>query len=142
MIKTKQQANPFQGPLSQPAQTVGRTYGERRLGQAGMQPAQTVARKPVDQFSPSGKKASEIATFDPKATYKAARKFSNGAPYRPAIINHLQNGTAPQKTSSEVKRPSNNACLNFLAKVINDPTLHSAQAIRKAAFHGAPVKRS
>lgn len=136
-IKTKQQLNPFQGPLSREAQSVGKTYGERRLKQAGLAPKATLTQRPMDKFSHQAGRGG-VADFDPKATYRAARRFSDGAPYRPAAINRIQEGTAPQ--ASRTGPPSTDAILHFLERIIATPQLHSAQAIRRASFQGNPVR--
>ena len=111
-IKTKQ-SNPFQRPAVE--HRVGGTYGERR----------TQSTIPLPMARPQ-------KTAD---NFKARRLGSNATPYKKALHDRLENGTLAK---TPVKRPSDQAYLNFLAKVIDTPTPQT----RKMPAMGAPVQPS
>ena len=79
-----------------------------------------------------------VAGFDANATYRTARKFANGDPYRPAKVHNLEQGTTLKPAT--LKPPSNNALLNFLERVITTPEMHNPKNVRQSAFAGAPVQ--
>lgn len=128
-IRTKQPQNPIQNRITPQAQTVGQTYGERRANGAQTPTARPAQARPVDQFAGKAQTGGGLPAFDANATYRTAKRFAAGSPYRPALLNRIQDGTAPVQTS-EVQRPSDNAILNFLDRVIQKPELHSQCSIR------------
>ena len=135
-IKTKQQ-HPFQ-TLAQPKATVGNTYGARRTGLTPTPQAQArqAVAKPIDRFAQgSSKKVGDLSQFNANATYRAARvRFRDG---KPAAIHSLENGLKPIKLSQKpVTPPSDNAILNFLDKVITDPTYASSKNAAVASKAG------
>ncbi|HPQ80831.1 MAG TPA: hypothetical protein PLZ86_03805 [bacterium] len=130
-IKTKQQ-HPFQN-AAQPRATVGNTYGARRNVSMNSPQAQArpAAAKPLDRFSKAGvKRTGDLSRFNANATFRTAKmRFHEG---KPAVMHSLEKGLRPVKLSEKpVTPPSDNAILNFLDKVISDPTY---SASKKAAI--------
>lgn len=128
-IRTKQPQNQFQSHISGQARTVGQTYGERRANPVSPQTTRPAQPRPADQFTKKSETRGNLPAFDANATYRSARRFAAGAPYRPVLLDRVQEGSAPVKTA-EVKKPSDNAILNFLDKIIEKPELHSQRSIR------------
>lgn len=136
-IKTKAQANPFQGSLAQP-QTVGRTYGERKTLKGSASAQSLPSHKSHDKFAKPAHKPANLASFDPRASYRTARSIHKGD-FKPTVMRNLEDGATPVASKGQ---PSNEALLTFLGKIIENPVLHNPKNIRAAAFKGAPVQAS
>jgi hypothetical protein len=102
---------------------VGNSIGERRRIKSDLRaqvaPQRAAVHKPLDKFAgvASGKNKAGLAGFDPNATFKQARRFNSKAtPYKRALHDHIEKGTAP--VAGNKKPPSDRAILNFLDKVI------------------------
>jgi len=102
---------------------VGNSIGERRKIRkdlrAQVAPQRAATKKPLDKFAgvASGKKGAGLAGFAPNATFKQARRFNSKAtPYKRAMHDHIERGSAPVGNK---KPPSDRAILNFLDRVIN-----------------------
>jgi hypothetical protein len=126
-----------QNPLdTAPAQRpqVGLNYGDRAKFQKVSQPLPP-ARPPVDQFKP--KKDVDATPFASNAAYRSQRRqFIEG--YKPRILDHVENGTAP-RVGNKDGIPSDEAILNFLDRVISQPSKTAAvtaavPAAKKATF--------
>lgn len=105
--------------------SVGQTYGERRE-RVQSQPTQVAtqrpqAQKPLDKFAGISNKKNKGGLaglgFAANATFRAARRFSSGAPYKRPLHDHIEKGAAP--VAGHKNPPSDKAILNFLNKVID-----------------------
>lgn len=135
-IKTKQ-TNPFQRPAVE--HKVGGTYGERRLQSTIPLPI-AGTQKTTDNFKPSNSNRQQVSNFSSNATFNNARRLgSNIAPYKKALHDRLENGALKK---SPVKRPSDQAYLNYLAKVIDTPAAQKPGETRKIPTMGAPIQPS
>ncbi len=126
--------------------SVGQTYGERRA-HFQSQPTQVAtqrpqAPKPLDKFAGISTKKNKGGLaglgFAANATFRAARRFSSGAPYKRPLHDHIEKGTAP--VAGHKNPPSDNAILNFLDRVIKTSPTNPRIARNKAVKQGtAPV---
>ena len=105
-VKTKDQ--------SQLQNRVGSSYGERKAvmqnptSHVNLQ--KSTVQRPVDKFSNSSADKRNIDAFTPDANFrKSAPVTAAGIPYKRAIHDHVERGSAPQDTS--VKPPSDQAIL-------------------------------
>ena len=103
-------------------QMVGNTYGARQaIKRAAIPPDKVVARpaKPLDKFSKKTD-SSSLAQFSPKASFqKVMGRRYNGAPHKPAVLDHIEHGSRPLKLSeTPVLPPADRAILKFLDNVI------------------------
>jgi len=122
---------------------VGNSIGERRRIQSDLRaqvaPQKAAVQKPLDKFAgvSNGKHKAGLAGFAPNATFKQARRFnSNATPYKRAMHDHIERGTAP--VAGNKKPPSDRAILNFLDKVIK--ATPKQQVARTSAVQRAKVK--
>lgn len=132
-------------PQNQQA-SVGQTYGERRE-RFQSQPTQVAtqrpqAPKPLDKFAGISNKKNKGGLaglgFAANATFRAARRFSSGAPYKRPLHDHIEKGTAP--VAGHKNPPSDNAILNFLDRVIKTSAPNARIARNRAIKQGtAPV---
>lgn len=104
-----------------------------------MPPASQAIQKPVDQFSQLPKRQG-LNAFDPNATYKAARRFTN-VPYKLSHQHLVEEGLFPKSSEVKVRKPSDPTILAFLNKVIDTPGMHNPRSVSKATSQGNPVKK-
>ncbi len=103
---------------------VGNSIGERRRIKndlrAQVAPQKAAVQRPLDKFAgvSSGRNKAGLAGFAPNATFKQACRFNSKAtPYKRALHDHIERGSAPVGNK---KPPSDRALLYFLEnKVIN-----------------------
>ena len=137
----KSRRNPFNGPLASHPKTVGNTYGTRRNLQNTTSQKPTTIRKPVDKFNRPKTARRTTEKFNPKALYRKGSYDSPGA-YKSAMLRHVEQGKARKKhfasrelagtTQSIALKPSDNAMINFLDRIIATPSLHNTRNIRKS----------
>lgn len=132
-IKTSKQPL-FQQPTQAPNR-VGNDMAARRayLAQGGgaVTPSTRTAPKPLyhDHFQKGGnpKPADNITAFNPKAVYHQA-KMRFAGPYRPAAVDHLENGTRISKPTNTQPLDDNDR-LRILNIVSNNPKYATQKAV-------------
>lgn len=109
---------------------VGGTIGERKVREHLPPPPQRTVAKATDQFE-AQKRANNVDQFSSNATFKNSRKVSSDTPYKFASHDQLEKGVSGCG-NEHIAPPSDQAILNFLDQVIENPVFHNPRAIQKA----------
>jgi len=127
--------------------SVGKTYGERKVGTSTLRPSPAGSAIPPSQrFRKDGnqKTAQAQKFFGNRANFKKGlSRFmgAGGVPHKPRPLHNMENGSAAKSAQKEALPPSDAALDKFLSKIIDTPHLHSQRAARRAFARGAPIKK-
>jgi hypothetical protein len=121
----KQTIDPFRQDAPR---TVGGTYGERVKYQRTQPDSTPPPQTPRDHFKNNAKSVSDLDEFGANADYKPQRR--QALAYRPQLLDAFESGSIP-RVRNGAPRPSDNALVNFLDRVIDN------QGARKAAARPA-----